>query len=120
MYARRSLRWSVVARFSWKPLLVFTAYGVLVTAVAKVLLDRGINFGVAPGPISTIGIAVVFYVGFRNNQAYDRFWEARKIWGGVVNVSRSGANPMLTFVSARHAGGESGLRWTTPLVPVLQ
>lgn len=40
-------------------------------------------------PISIIGTAVAFYVGFKNNQAYDRMWEARKIWGGIVNDSRS-------------------------------
>ena len=28
-------------------------------------------------------------VGFQNNAAYDRIWEARKIWGGVVNTSRT-------------------------------
>ena len=31
-------------------------------------------------PVSVIGTAVAFYVGFKNNQAYDRMWEARKIW----------------------------------------
>ena len=42
-------------------------------------------------PITTIGVAVAFYVGFKNNAAYDRFWEGRKIWGAVVNESRSWA-----------------------------
>ena len=36
-----------------------------------------------------IGTAVAFFVGFKNNQAYDRMWEARKIWGGLVNDSRT-------------------------------
>ncbi len=40
-------------------------------------------------PISVIGTAVAFYVGFKNNQAYDRMWEARKIWGAIVNDSRT-------------------------------
>jgi len=40
-------------------------------------------------PVSVIGTAVAFYVGFKNNQAYDRMWEARKIWGGIINDSRS-------------------------------
>jgi putative membrane protein len=39
-------------------------------------------------PISVIGTAVAFYVGFKNNQSYDRLWEARKIWGGIINQSR--------------------------------
>ena len=40
-------------------------------------------------PISLVGIAVAFYLGFKNNSSYDRLWEARKIWGGIVNASRS-------------------------------
>lgn len=40
-------------------------------------------------PISVIGTAVAFYVGFKNNQSYDRMWEARKIWGGIINDSRA-------------------------------
>jgi len=40
-------------------------------------------------PLSLIGTAVAFYVGFKNNQAYDRLWEARKVWGGIVNGSRA-------------------------------
>ena len=39
-------------------------------------------------PMSVLGTAVAFYIGFKNNSAYDRLWEARKIWGGIVNVSR--------------------------------
>ncbi len=40
-------------------------------------------------PVSVIGTAVAFYVGFKNNQSYDRMWEARKTWGGIVNDSRT-------------------------------
>lgn len=39
-------------------------------------------------PLSLIGTAVAFYVGFKNNQAYGRLWEARQIWGAMVNGSR--------------------------------
>lgn len=49
-------------------------------------------------PVATVGTAVAFYVGFKNNSAYDRFWEARKIWGAIVNSSRSWAAAVLTFV----------------------
>ena len=40
-------------------------------------------------PIALIGTAVAFVIGFQNNASYDRIWEARKIWGGIVNASRS-------------------------------
>lgn len=50
-------------------------------------------------PISVIGIAVAFYLGFKNNSSYDRTWEARKIWGGIVNNSRSFGAATLAFVN---------------------
>ncbi len=40
-------------------------------------------------PISLVGIATAFYLGFKNNSSYERLWEARKIWGGIVNTSRT-------------------------------
>ncbi|MBR9845375.1 MAG: hypothetical protein GYB35_04310, partial [Algicola sp.] len=40
-------------------------------------------------PLALIGTAVAFVIGFQNNSAYGRIWEARKIWGGIVNSSRS-------------------------------
>lgn len=40
-------------------------------------------------PIGLLGTAVAFIAGFKNNASYDRLWEARKIWGGIVNASRS-------------------------------
>lgn len=40
-------------------------------------------------PIALIGTAVAFVIGFQNNAAYGRIWEARKIWGGIVNTSRA-------------------------------
>ena len=49
-------------------------------------------------PIATIGTAVAFYVGFKNNSAYERFWEGRKIWGGIVNYSRTWATSVLSYV----------------------
>lgn len=40
-------------------------------------------------PLALIGTAVAFVIGFQNNVAYGRIWEARKIWGGIVNTSRT-------------------------------
>ncbi|WP_156308360.1 bestrophin family protein [Sphingobacterium endophyticum] len=50
-------------------------------------------------PASIIATAVAFYVGFKNNQAYDRVWEARKIWGAIVNSSRSWGNMLDNYIS---------------------
>jgi predicted membrane chloride channel (bestrophin family) len=51
-------------------------------------------------PVALIGTAEAFYVGFKNNQAYDRLWEARKIWGGIVNSSRSFTSMLYAFNTA--------------------
>lgn len=39
-------------------------------------------------PLSLVGTAVAFYVGFKNNQSYDRLWEARKIWSDIAGNSK--------------------------------
>lgn len=63
----------------------------IVASVAVVLYKYvGLNFLAIPFvPIASIGTAVAFYVGFKNNQAYDRLWEARRLWGGYTNTSRN-------------------------------
>lgn len=58
-------------------------------------------------PIASIGTAVAFYIGFKNNSAYDRFWEGRKIWGGVVNSSRTWAAGVMSYVDPTQDDGES-------------
>jgi len=40
-------------------------------------------------PVSILGGALAIFLGFKNSSAYDRWWEARKIWGAIVNDSRS-------------------------------
>ena len=40
-------------------------------------------------PIALIGTATSFIAGFKNTQTYNRLWEARQIWGGIVNSSRT-------------------------------
>ncbi len=55
-------------------------------------------------PVSIIGTAVAFYVGFKNNSAYDRMWEARKIWGAIVNSSRAWGSMVLNFTGTQFNG----------------
>ncbi|NND15865.1 MAG: hypothetical protein HKN89_06030 [Eudoraea sp.] len=54
-------------------------------------------------PMALIGTAVAFIIGFQNNAVYDRIWEARKIWGGIVNTSRTFGVFVQDMVSAEHA-----------------
>ncbi len=50
-------------------------------------------------PVTILGGALAIFLGFRNNSSYDMWWEARKIWGGVVNISRTYAMEVMTLVS---------------------
>lgn len=50
-------------------------------------------------PVALIGTAVAFLIGFKNNASYDRLWEARKIWGAIVNSSRTWGIMVKDFVT---------------------
>jgi putative membrane protein len=59
-----------------------------------------------------IGVALGLLLVFRTNASYDRFWEGRKAWGGMVNESRN-----LGRLARVLLGGNPGrlgrlLRWT--------
>ncbi len=54
-------------------------------------------------PIAMIGTAVAFIVGFKNNATYNRLWEARQIYGAIVNSSRSWAIMAIDFVTPTNA-----------------
>lgn len=49
-------------------------------------------------PIGVLGSALAIFIAFRNNSAYGRWWEARQIWGGLVNHSREFARMTINFV----------------------
>ena len=82
-------------RFPFKSVLVWTKrelifFVILATAYTIFYELLGIKWLQVPlTPVGLIGTAVAFMIGFQNNAAYDRIWEARKIWGGIVNTSRS-------------------------------
>ncbi|MEM6379600.1 MAG: bestrophin family ion channel [Bacteroidota bacterium] len=84
----------ITKSISFKSLIIWTGghimwLSVVMGSVASLYYFELITISIPWLPISVIGTAVAFYAGFKNNQAYDRMWEARKIWGGIVNDSRS-------------------------------
>lgn len=80
------MRGSVVPRIL-PHILGFAAYGALIVAVCRVTGFDVSNFSLAP--FGLLGVALSVYMGFRNNAAYDRWWEARKIWGELVYEIRN-------------------------------
>ena len=81
-------RISLIRLLKWSGLHI--VWLLLFTGIIATLYRYNIIAVIIPWlPVSVVGTAVAFYVGFKNSQAYDRMWEARKIWGGIVNDSRS-------------------------------
>jgi putative membrane protein len=50
-----------------------------------------------PTPLTLFGFVLALFLGFRNNVSYDRFWEGRKLWGALLNDTRSLARQALTL-----------------------
>lgn len=49
--------------------------------------------------VALIGVGAAFIAGFRNTQSYNRLWEARQIWGAIVNDSRTWGIMVKDFVT---------------------
>ncbi len=62
---------------------------------------------------SLVGVALGLLLVFRTNASYDRFWEGRKAWGGMVNESRNLARALQTFLPDRPDLRERAVRWTS-------
>ncbi len=81
----------------WGRFLFVILFSTLITALYK--NDIFIHDGLSDKPFALIGLAISIFLGFRNNTSYDRFWEGRKLWGGVVNTSRSLCRKIDIFLS---------------------
>ena len=57
------------------------------------------NLRLNPAPFTLFGIALAIFLGFRNSASYERFWEGRKLWGALVNTTRSLARQAHTLVN---------------------
>ena len=85
-------------------ILQFSIVPIAIAAVWATLVVAGYYFlelhwlAVPFLPVSLIGIAVSFYVGFKNNAANERQNEARRNWGGITNDSRAFAAMLNTYL----------------------
>lgn len=96
MYIGKVFTFGLMWHFARKNL-----FRTLIISLIAVLLYKVCDFkfiGIPFLPVGTIGTAVAFYIGFKNNQAYDRLWEARRLWGGITNTSRNMAVMMIAIV----------------------
>ena len=84
----------------WKELAFVTAYAGLVAILYNTYHFTRISIPIAVPTI--LGTVISLLLAFKSNQAYDRWWEARTIWGGIVNDSRTLTRQLLTFVDTQY------------------
>jgi putative membrane protein len=88
MILDRNLKWRVILHYTWKNLLYY-----LLLALTVYLLHEEwkLPLHLPFNTITALSTALAIFLGFKNNNAYDRWWEARQIWGLLVNLSRAWA-----------------------------
>ncbi len=92
------VRGSILPRVA-PQILGFAIYAAVVVAAARYFGFESSSYGVAP--FTVLGVALSIYLGFRNNAAYERWWEARKLWGQLVFEIRNLARAVLSLVPAQ-------------------
>jgi putative membrane protein len=89
------LRGSVLSSI-WKVLLVNVLLAIAVTIAHG---DLGaLKITLTPIPFTLIGLPLAIFLGFRNNAAYDRYWEGRKLWGSLIADTQNLARQCQTFI----------------------
>jgi ion channel-forming bestrophin family protein len=74
----------------------------LIIALVSSILTYKLDIRIPDMPISVpafLGTAISVILSFKLSQSYDRWWEARKIWGTIVNESRSFTLEMQAFIT---------------------
>lgn len=60
-----------------------------VVVVLDVLFDHRAYLSIPTTYMALLGTAISILLGFKNTQAYERWWEARRLWGEILNESRT-------------------------------
>lgn len=84
-------------RFSRNQIIVYVVWG---TMVVSLFTFADWTFLSIPFlPVSLVGTALAFFLGFKSNASYDRLYEARKNYGSIVNDSRSLATMLNVYIT---------------------
>jgi len=99
---RRAMKWFVLR--NWGVILTAVVVAQLIVRVSPYtdVLDTDVFSATAVGLLATV---VGIFIVFRFNEAYQRWWEARILWGGLVNESRNFAREVTTFLTPERVPG---------------
>lgn len=107
-----------IEAFSWRGaasgrvLPTAIAFGAFATVVYLAYVLGPANLAIEVGPHEVGGVLLSLLLVTRGNAGYDRWWEARKLWGGIVNQSRNLALAALAHGPADKRWREQVVRWT--------
>jgi len=97
MIVRQTMPLKWLFYYTWRSLLFLLVISSLAAGISK-FLEKPSLIPVEAAAIFSAALSI--YLGFRSNNAYDRWWEARSIWGLLVNYSRAFTRQVLTFIES--------------------
>ena len=96
MIVKLQIPWKRILKDLRTPMFLIVIYMTGISVLDHYLPMQEIH--VPLGLITIPGTVIALLLGFRTNSAYDRWWEARIIWGAIVNDSRSWVRQLMTFI----------------------
>jgi putative membrane protein len=97
MHTGKSYRFSEFLIWTRRNIYILLVIGIVPTLLYEVL---GLKWIAIPWTVvALLGTATAFIVGFKNTQTYNRTWEARQIWGAILNSSRTWGTMSRDFIS---------------------
>ena len=85
---------SIVPQLLWT-----TGFAILVTVLHGRLFQWKVPLNFVP--FSLIGLTLAIFLGFRNGTSYARYWEARTLWGTLLNETRTLVRQLITLLPSR-------------------
>jgi putative membrane protein len=108
MIVPRSAQVLRMVQYVGKPLLLLAVYDVIVVVAYQVMRWEWV--ALPHIPLALYGSAIGVILGFRNQSSYARWWEARTLWGSIVNNSRSWARQAIASLRAEGEGDAAELK----------
>ncbi|MDF1727362.1 MAG: bestrophin family ion channel [Sulfitobacter sp.] len=95
-----SLQLFIVMQGSIVPKVIGKIVGIAFLTTAVLFVDMYVVAlpHISIAAMGIFGVALSLFLGFRNNAAYDRWWEARKLWGAMIADVRNLGRHMCIFV----------------------
>jgi putative membrane protein len=95
-----SFRLFFVMQGSVEPKILGKVIGIALLSVVVLLVNHFVVTlpKISIGVMGIFGVALSLFLGFRNNAAYNRWWEARKLWGSMIADVRNLGRHMCVFV----------------------